>query len=316
MVVPRLVSWFASTFAAVCWLIGSPAFADSILAGTIVDAITQQPVAGADVQVEYSGQTLGAATSDVNGVYRVPFAIPAAAPPLVMMVATARSAAYEIARSSFQINRGTPVDTAHNIEVFPAGVIQCRSQRDHTIIVGNFLPPTGSALPELSRRIARSLDYALNTRLQAVRLTLEQLPSFEDCDTAKPRTPRLGPNFAKALRADAFVGGDVSQSDGAAGFTVSFQVSDAYGLFGNPEVTLNKSVSLDSPSGASMSGETHAAVLASIAAGLAGKNDCVTAITVLSVAERLVDTIPPYITKLRKTCEARVPNAGLRRTTP
>jgi hypothetical protein len=315
--VPRLISRFASALSAFCWLSGSPAVADSILAGKIIDAITRQPVAGADVQIEYSGQTLGTATSDFNGIYRVPFAVPAGALPLATMIATARSAAHGITRSNFQVNRGTPVDTAHDIEVFPTGVIQCRSQTDHTIIVGNFLPPTGGgALSDLSRRIARSLEYALNTRLQAVRLTLDQLPSFEDCDTAKPRTPRLGTNYAKALRADAFVGGDVSHSDGATGFTVSFQVSDAYGLFGSPEVTLNKSVSLDSPSGASMSGETHAAVLASIAAGLAGKNDCVTAIAVLSVAERLVDTIPPYVTRLRKTCEARVPNAGLRRTTP
>jgi hypothetical protein len=59
----------------------------------------------------------------------------------------------------------------------------------------------------LSARIARSLEYALNTRLQTVRLNLELLPSFEPCDAAKPRTARLAANFAKALRADAFVGG-------------------------------------------------------------------------------------------------------------
>jgi hypothetical protein len=143
---------------------------------------------------------------------------------------------------------------------------------------------------------------------------LELRPSFEPCDAAKPRTSKLGANFAKALRADAFVGGNVAPADGPSSFTMSIHVSDAHGLFSSPEIASNKGINLDNPSGASVSGETYAAVLAAIAAGLAGKDDCVAAIAVLSVAEQLVDVIPSYITSLRSSCRSRVPNAGLRRT--
>jgi hypothetical protein len=282
----------------------------------VTDAITLQPVAGAEVQIEYSGQIVGAGTSDIDGFYRVPFTVPPGAPTVSTMIASARSGGHGVTRSNFQVNAGTPVVTAHNIALFPTGVTDCRSQTGHSVIVGHFLPPVGRDFTDLSTRIARSLEYALNTRLQTVRLTLELLPSFEPCDAAKPRTPKLAANFAKALRADAFVGGDIAAGDGSPGFTVTIYVSDAHGLFNSPATASNRSVDLSSPSGASMTGETHAAVLASIAAGLAGKNDCVTAIAVLSVVERLVDVIPPYITTLRKTCESRVPNAGLRRATP
>jgi hypothetical protein len=316
MVAPRLIWRLASALAiACCWLLGvMPGAADSILAGKVTDATTLQPVAGAEVQIEYSGQVVGAGTSDIDGFYRAPFTVPHGAPTISTMIASARSGGHVVNRSPFQVNAGTPVMTAHNILLYPIGVMECLSQTGHSVIVGHFLPPEGRNLAELSTRIARSLEYALNTQLQAVRLTLELLPSFEPCDAAKPRTPRLAANFAKALRADAFVGGDISAADGSSSFTVSIYVSDAHGLFSIPAIASNRSVDLSNPSGASIGGETHAAVLASIAAGLA-KNDCVSAIAVLSVAERLVDVIPPYITSLRKTCESRVPNAGLRRVT-
>jgi hypothetical protein len=316
MVAPSLIWRLASAFAiACCWLSSvMPGAADSILAGTVTDATTLQPVAGAEVQIEYSGQIVGAGTSDIDGNYSVPFTVPPEAPRVSTMTARARSGGHAMNGSNFQVNAGTPVATTHNITLYPIGVMECRSQTGHSVIVGHFLPPDGRNLADLSTRIARSLEYALNTRLQTVRLELELLPSFEPCDAAKPRTARLAANFAKALRADAFVGGHISAADGSSGFTVSIYVSDAHGLFSSPEMASNRSVDLSNPSGASMSGETHAAVLASIAAGLA-KNDCVSAIAVLSVAERLVDVIPPYITTLRKTCESRVPNAGLRRAT-
>jgi len=287
------------------------AAADSILAGTVTDAISHQPVAGAEVRIEYSGQLVGAGTTDIDGLYRVSFAIPPAAPPVATMVATALSGSHDANRSNFQVRDGTPVETVHNIALFPSGVTDCRSLTGHSVIVGHFLPPVGRDFAELSRRIAESLEFALNTRLQTVHLTLEILPSFEPCDAARPRTPKFGASFAKALRADAFVGGNIAAADGQPNFTVTIYVSDAHGLFRDPTMASNKSIDLDNPSGAAVTGETHVAVLGSIAAGLAEKNDCVTAIAVLSVAERLVKVIPPYIAELRKTCEARVPNAGL-----
>jgi len=310
MVAPPFISRFVSAVVIACfWLSG--AAADSILFGTVTDAITLQPIFGAEVRVEYGGQIVGAGTSNIEGRYRVPFTIPPTAPSVFSMTASARSEGHGVTRSDFQVTDGRPFNNTHDLALFPTGVTDCRSQTRHSVIVGHFLPPVGKDFVDLSTRVARSLEYALNTRLQTVRISLELLPSFEPCDAAKPRTPRFASNFAKALRADAFVGGEIAALTGSPTFTVTIYVSDAHGLFSVPPMASNRSVDLSSPSGASITGDTYSAVLASVAAGLAKKNDCVTAIAVLAVAERLVDQIPPYLTTLRRTCETRIPNAGL-----
>lgn len=108
--------------------------------------------------------------------------------------------------------------------------------------------------------------------------------------------------------------GDVAHN-AASGYSVSFYVSDAYDFFTDPQVASNTTVDLNTPSGASVSDATHVAVLTSIAAGLANKDDCITAIKVLAVADQLVETPVSYVANLRKECEARIPNIGLRRDT-
>lgn len=294
--------------AAGCWL-PSVAAADSILAGTVTDAVTRLPVAAAEVQVEYAGRVLGVGSTDIDGHYSVPFAVPEAAPEVATMIVSARSHSHDLSRSSFQVSDGAPIGDAHDIALFPAGVAACRSQTSHSVIVGHFLPPTGGSVSDLSTRVARSLDFALTTRLQTLHLDRALQPSFEPCDAAKPRTPRFGADYARALRADAFVLGDIAEAPPH--FTVRTYVSDAHDLLNQPVVASSESVDLDNPSGAEMAGETHAAVLASVAAGLAGNGDCVTAISVLAVAEQMAETVPGYVTELRRHCEGALPNTGL-----
>jgi hypothetical protein len=149
----------------------------------------------------------------------------------------------------------------------------------------------------------------LNIRLQTVHLDPDLQPAFEPCNAAKPAIPRFGADFAKALRADAFVGGNIA--DAPPSLTVNTYVSDAHDLFAVPLAATSRSIDLDNPSGAPMAVETHVAVLAAIAAGLARKGDCVAAIDVLKVAEQMVAAVPPYLAGLRQECEARLPNAGL-----
>jgi hypothetical protein len=64
-----------------------------------------------------------------------------------------------------------------------------------------------------------------------------------------------------------------------------------------------------------MDGKIHAAVFASIAAGLAKKSDCRSAIVVVSAAEQLLSSeiipIPKYISELRRSCQESLPNKAL-----
>jgi hypothetical protein len=299
-----------------------PALADSFVGGRIIDAITQQPIGGADVYVEYSSQRIGVGKSDIDGLYRVSFTLPSTMPTVAFATVTASAGGHAANASNLQITDGRS-DAAVNLELYPSGLLECRSQSEHSVIIGNFLPPSpAGALSDLSRRIAKSLEFALRTRLQAGHLTLAKQPSFEPCEAAKPATTKMGAEYAKALRADAFVDGDVALNNRLPGYFVNFYVSDAYDFFPDPQIAANRNLDLNAPSGVSVSDETHVAVLASIAAGLAKKNDCVTAIQVISVAERLmeaqiIDELRiDYLARLRTACEARVPNVSLRKTAP
>ena len=171
------------------WVVGCwewrPRRRNSILAGTVTDAITHQPVVGAEIDIEYSGQVVGSGTSDFDGLYSVSFTIPPSAPTVVTMLASAHSQSHETNKSNFQVNAGTPIETAHNILLFPLGVTACRSQTNHSVIVRHFLSPVGRDFSDLPTRVAQSLDFALNTRLQTVRLSQDfsRPPS-------SPATPR------------------------------------------------------------------------------------------------------------------------------
>jgi pimeloyl-ACP methyl ester carboxylesterase len=288
-------------------------FADTMkVTGKVTDATTSLPVAGATIEVEYAGKIIGSERTDGEGTFRTSFAPPQTAPEVATLVLSVRTQNYESNKTDILVRNGMPMQSQYEIPILPLGISACKNQSDHSIIIGHFVPPIHDNFSDLSLRIARTLDYALNTRLQTVHLSEALQPSFEPCEDARPRTDRLGASFAKALRADAFINGDIS--DGPNRFTVNTYVSDAYNLFQRPIVSTNKHVDLSNPrSDASIATETHTAVLAALAAGLAGKGDCVSAIAVLAVAEQLAQPAPSYISGLRKGCETRLPNGGLTR---
>lgn len=285
-------------------------FTDAIkVFGRLADAITSAPLAGARIEIEYAGQIIGSGTSDEDGTFKTSFTLPQPTPLEMGLDLSVRAQNYESSKSDFKVHIGGPVKPIE-ILMLPSAISTCKNQNQHSIIIGHFVPPIQGNFSELSLRIARTLDYALTTRLQAVHLAEALQPSFEPCENAWPRTDRLGPSFAKALRADAFINGDIS--DGPSRFTVNTYVSDAYDLFQRPAVSTNRNVDLSNPrSDASIAAETHAAVLAALAAGLVRKGDCVSAIAVLAVAEQFAQPAPSYVSRLRQGCDVLLPNGGL-----
>jgi pimeloyl-ACP methyl ester carboxylesterase len=278
--------------------------------GKLADAITSLPIAGAKIEIEYAGQIIGSGTSEEDGTFKTSLTVPQPTPLEASLVLSVRAQNYESSKGDFKVRTMDPAKSFDEISMLPLELTRCKNKNEHSIIIGHFVPPIHDNFSELSLRIARTLNYALTTRLQTVHLAEALQPSFEPCEDAWPKTDRLGASFAKALRADAFINGDIS--DGPSRFTVNTYVSDAYDLFQRPVVSTNRKVDLSNPrSDASIAAETHTAVLAALAAGLAGKGDCRSAIAVLSVAEQFVRPAPSYVSRLRKGCETRLPNGGL-----
>ncbi len=308
-----MLPWKVSSCAAIAVVgisvVTSEAVADSIVAGTVTDAITERPTASIKVRVLYSGVEVGSSTTDAGGRYSVPFATPPTAPAQFYMDLSVSDGIHAPIETSFQVDKGNPITQTVDLKLIPQAIATCQSESKHSIIIGQFLSPADRPLPELPRRVAETLDFSLNTKLQSKNLAISLQPSFEPCELAQPKTIELGQNFARALRADAFVSGSVEAV--GRNFTVSTYVSDAYQLFGRPVVTHNENVDIYNPSAAEVTDETHAAVLEAFAAGLAKDGDCVDALTVVSVAQQFVSRLTQPLSDLRKRCQNGLPNVGL-----
>jgi hypothetical protein len=198
---------------------------------------------------------------------------------------------------------------AHHIALLPLGLADCVSQTDRAVIVGHFLPPVGRDVSELSTRVRNSLHFALATALGKRNLALRLRPIFLSCEAANPMEVTLGTNFARALKADAFIAGEVAHQPTR--YLMNIYVSDAYGLFDGPELSRDIPVDLDRPSDTEMPGDAYVAVLAALAAGLKRKDDCVNVIEVVSIIRNLVQMLPSYVEDLRKECQPHLPQAGL-----
>jgi hypothetical protein len=309
MVVRRSAWQFASALlAAIGFALPATLAAADTLTGTVTDVTTGRPVVGADINVKYLGQTVGSATSGGDGTYQVTFTLP----PRVFVTLWTGSPRHD--PQSKPVQTGSPLPVTHDIALLPLGLGACVSKADHAFIVGHFPSPAIRDVSELSVRVARTLYFGLRTELGKRNFALKLQPIFPSCEAANPSEVTLGAAFAKALGAHAFITGEVAGN--APEFLMTIYVSDAYELFGGPELGKDIPVNLDRPSEAKMPGQTHVAVLAAMAAGLKKKDDCVSAIAVISIIAELVESIPAYVEQLQKECQARLPHAGLVRAGP
>jgi hypothetical protein len=311
--------WKAVSVAAVVvllFILGSPdAKAQRIVAGTVTDALTGTPIADALVTVKYLDQEVGRGTTDGEGRYRVNLGAPAATSNQgpVSMSLLVSDGSHKDRIVPLQVVNGRALEPTYDVALLIPAIASCPSASKHSVIVGHFLPPVDHAYLELSEHLAKVLDYSLNVQLQEVHLDESLQPQFQPCSEAKLETAKLGKNFARAVKADAFISGTVGSGPP---YTVATEVSDAFELFDRPKETLSENVDIDNPTVAILKRETHAAVLGSVAAGLATKKDCENSLAVISVAERIVKDIPKYLLDLQRRCQDQLPNIGLLGSNP
>lgn len=130
-----------------------------------------------------------------------------------------------------------------------------------------------------------------------------------------PRIVTLSGAFAKALRANAFLSGDVNP-DGDR-FKVSTYVSDRFDLFVPPFRTVNEKVNLNDPGAAQLDPNTHAAILVSVATAYHEQLLYPECVEVSIAAEQLAgehnSAIRDAARKRREVCQERLGNRGLLR---
>jgi hypothetical protein len=284
----------------------------SIVRGAVTDAITGLPIAGAEVRIEYSGQIFGTGTTDLDGRYATWFKLPSNASRQLNVAFSVNDQAHTPQTKSLEVQRGSTEATVVDAALLSPALAICRSTSDRIVVVGHFLSPIDRPLyTQVPEHLAKVFEYAINSRLQTRHLPRSVQPAVLPCESAQPQTPELGSNFARALRADAFISGNISGGTTEQGFKIVTYVSDAYGFFDHPEPTASDKINVDDPRSAVLKGETSAAILAAIAAGLANSGDCIDSLTVVSLAQEVVESTPLYLINLRNKCETILPNKGL-----
>jgi hypothetical protein len=284
----------------------------SIVKGTVTDAVSGLPIPGVEVRIEYSGHILGIGTTDLDGRYATWFKLPSDSSSQLNIAFSVNDQTHTPQTKPLEVQRSNTETSVADAALLSPALAICRSKSDRIVVVGHFLSPIDRPVyTQVPEHLAKVFEYAINSRLQTRHLPRSVQPAVLPCESAQPQTPELGSNFARALRADAFISGNISGEASGQNFKIVTYVSDAYGIFDHPEPTASDKINVNDPRSAVLKGETNAAILAAVAAGLANSGDCINSLTVVSLAEEMVDSAPPYLTNLRNKCELTLPNKGL-----
>ena len=286
------------------------AFSDSVVNGIVSDTISQQRIAGAQVNAIRNGSMIGTANTSFDGGYSVLFPVPNVDQNSSITLKITHSKYLPVTRQ-VQISNGQPVKTTYPVSLVPADIADCYNQIEHTIIIGRFRSPIDQQIDDLPERIRDALHYNLNHRLGTVE-RLRVRPNFKYCSAAEDKWSDYAKELAKFLKAHAYVFGEVIKSEDP-NYKVRAFVTDAYDLFLQPYLVENDDVNLAETASAIMNVKTYVALLGSVAAGLAANDDCESAITVVNVAEtELGDTSEfEFLSSIKTRCMSQLPHNGL-----
>jgi hypothetical protein len=287
-------------------LLADRSYADTIVAGRIVDQTTESGVGGTGIRVTSGGRTLGEAVTKNNGKFTVSFDI-GSSRDVKNVTLLIEHEEFEKHSMLLTITAGRPDKTAYNARLLPKALSRCQMGGGHGGVVGYF----GSE--DLAHNVAFALTYSLLIRIQTLNLAADFLPMFVACNKARPRSPLHWGNFAKALGADVFLSGNVEEKTDQKSYDVHIYVSDRFGLFIPPLHTINHSVNLKEAAAAKLEPEIHSAILLAVANGFEQEGEYAKCVEMTVAAEQLLQGPTLEIQKSRQRCQAQLANRGLLR---
>lgn len=269
------------------------------MSGTVVDATSGAPVAGAVVKVRLAQQVLAEAVSGTGGQFRVAFETGGS---------QARNLRLDAEHSDFippesrlfVVASGRSDQAVFDFELLPRALSHCiQGAGRQAIIVGQF-SGEGDDLKRLSSRMGEALTYSLRVQLQRLKVRPELQPTFAACWEIEPRSIDLAGRCARALRAEALVFGKVSRT--ANRFNVKTFVGDDYGLYAGEAGILNKGVDLVETDEAVLDLQIHAAILTVLAAAYQRQQRYGECVEATVAAERLGRQLTEKLQRLRRAC--------------
>jgi hypothetical protein len=292
--------------------------AATLVAGLVTDAVTSAPISGAKLQVEKAGVSIGSATSDGAGQFRVTIEIPNQ-PAAQNLKLTVQLENYRPTDSDVIIKSSRTDRASYRIALVPNAVADCQRQRLHTVVVGHFRSPAGApALLELASRIKEKLAYDVGAKFQKDIFVKESLPLFLACEQIIPQDEVDYANFAKVLKADAFLAGSVAPAGvgGSQKVKVTMSIADQFGLLSPPTRATSPNIDLDNPEASSLQAAAQTAIFTALIAGYERSRNFSECVRAVSVAQEAIGTLPPDLIEARKRCQRATPNIGLVRDSP
>lgn len=291
--------------------------AATVIVGSVKDVSTGTAVSGAQVEIAKGAARLGSAVSGSDGRFRITINVPNT-PAAQNLKLTVRHDGHAVAAKDVVIVSGGADSASYPFELLPTALSDCRRDRDHVVVVGYFRPPANqTGDPELAARVKDTLDYELLTRIQQVGIAPDLQPMILDCGKVQPKAVTDYPGVAKALRADAFVGGYVTApaSPSNSKVKVEMVIADRYGLLVPPARASNPDVDLNDPAAARLSPDAHVAILTGLIAGYEKGGKSAECVEASNAAERVVGTLPQKLAEARERCLQSLPNRALLRGT-
>ena len=297
-----------------CWA-GSSARSATVVAGSVVDAVTASPVSGVSLRLANGGVLLASTTSDSNGTFRLLIDI-ANRPVAQNLKLTVHGENYADTANDVIVTSGHTDQSSYRVVLMPKAVAECRRLRDHTVVVGYFRPPVGApGQLELAARIKDTLDYDVLARFQKVKIALPAQPVFLACEKIVPQSQTDYPSLAQVLKADAFLSGYVSPGGiaGSSKVKVEMTIGNRFRLQDPPVRASTPNVDLDDPATVRLQAAAQTAIFAALIAGYEQTHQVTECVLAANAAEQAIGSLPADLADARKRCQRATPNIGLAR---
>lgn len=284
------------------------AWAQTNVSGSARDAITGQPLAGVQVIVARAATTLATGVTGNDGIFQLFVDVPSQPQPQTLSLSTAK-AGYGIASQQVIVSAGRANLLSYRFSLLRDEAQDCASTWARTVVVGHVRPPVSAAGDlALSQRIGEVLQYDLLTEVQKTHLPPEQQPVVLPCPKALPRNLVEHGDWARALKADAFLVGSAEPVDRK--FRVDLQVTSPYFDSPLPLPASTQLLNLDRPESADLGRAALTPILQALLMAYLKDKRYAECVEFAAAAQRAVGT-KPELSRLYQDCRAQLPNQGL-----
>jgi len=290
--------------------ISSEAQAVTNISGVVTDSITGQPVAGARVTLT-SGQTpLSVVTTGPDGVFQLFVNLPVRPAPQTYTLEVTQPG-YSAEEGNVVVTLGQADQLSYKLALPRNEVIGCVPESGRTVVIGHVRAPAAATHDlELSQRVSEVLQYDLLTEIQKTHLPSAQQPSVLACPNAQPRTLKEHANWARALKADAFVVGAAAEPVNNR-YRVDMQVTARYAdTVSLPTLASTPPMNLNLPSSADLGRAALEPIMIALLRAYLKEERYAECVEFSMAAEHALGKLPALI-ELRKSCQIKLPNRGL-----